>query len=352
MRRLLHQRFRKRGLPPGALVQPQKEKGEETLPTITLIDYLEDRLDEKVIEDIEELQSYKSSPNPTWIDISGDHPIPTLQRLGEIFGIHALTLEDIVNKDQRPKVEEFDNYMYIVLNKPTPVGGQFEQVSVILTKRVVVSIHERVPGPFSAIRARMHHERARIRRLGTDYLAYVVIDSIVDDYFFALEQYEDRMAELDREISHNSNSHAIDDLHNVRQEIILLRKAIWPLREVIAALSKTESPLFDEGIKVYLKDLQDHIFQIAELVELFREMAKGMLDIYLSTMSHKMNEVMKTLTMIASIFIPLTLVTGCYGMNFVDMPELHWAFGYPLAIGVMVAIAIGMLAYFRRRGWF
>ncbi len=348
--------LRKRLWRPKTASTPQTREERDALkPTITIYDYLEDRIDEREVDDIEEVIPYKGKTTPTWIDLSGDHPIPTLQRLGEIFGIHALTLEDIVNPNQRPKVEEFENYMFIVMQKPgfghDRPRIQVEQVSIILTPTTVVSIHERVPGPFSPIRARMHHERSRIRRLGTDYLAYVVIDSIVDEYFFTLERFEDRIAEVDEELTGLPGPEIIEEIHSMRREIILLRKSVWPLREVISSLSKTASPLFDKGIKVYLKDLQDHIFQIVELFEVFRDMVGGMLDIYLSTMSHRMNQIMKTLTMIASIFIPLTLITGIYGMNFVHMPELKWTYGYPIVLGVMALVAAGMLLFFKRRRW-
>jgi magnesium transporter len=351
MRRLLHQRFRKRGLPADALVAPQAE----TKPTITVYDYLPEKVDERKITDVEELLTLKDKPTPTWVDISGDHPLATLQRVGEILGIHPLTLEDIVARDQRPKVEEFDHYMFIALQKPTyglPNGGtEFEQVSILLLPTTVISIRERVPGPHSPILSRMHHERNRIRRLGSDYLAYVLMDAIVDEYFFSLERMEDRIEEMEKELPEHPESETTRDIHRLRQEIIVLRKSVWPLREVIATLSKLESPLFDEGIKVYLKDLQDHIFQVVELLDVYRDMTKGMLDLYLSTMSHHMNQIMKTLTMIASIFIPLTLITGIYGMNFVHMPELQWRYGFPIVIAVMVVIGLGMLYWFRRRRW-
>ena len=345
MRRGIRQRLRRRGK-----AAPPPATAAEVEPTITVYDYLPDQVDRRTITDLDELHALKEKPTPTWIDVSGSHPISVLQRIGEIFGIHALTLEDIVNRDQRPKVEEFDHYMYIVLQSPAP-GAQLEQVSMILTPTTVLSIRERVPGPYSPIFTRMHHERNRIRRLGSDYLAYVLMDAIVDEYFFYLERMEDKIEEIEKELPEHPETETTRDVHRLRQEIIVLRKSVWPLREVITTLSKLESPLFDEGIKVYLKDLQDHIYEVVELLDVYRDMTKGMLDLYHSTMSHHMNQIMKTLTMIASIFIPLTLITGIYGMNFTYMPELHWRYGYPTVIGVMIVIGLGMLYWFRRRRW-
>lgn len=347
MRRGLRQRLRGHG---GA-VQPSV-KAAEVEPTITVYDYLPEQVDRHTITNLDELAALKEKSTPTWIDVSGSHPISTLQKIGEIFGIHALTLEDIVNRDQRPKVEEFDHYMYIVLHSPTPAAGaQLEQVSIILTPTTVLSIRERIPGPYSPIFTRMNHERNRIRRLGSDYLAYVLMDAIVDEYFFYLERMEDKIEEMEKELPEHPETETMRGVHRLRQEIIVLRKSVWPLREVITTLSKLESPLFDEGIKVYLKDLQDHIYEVVELLDVYRDMTKGILDLYHSTMSHHMNQIMKTLTMIASIFIPLTLITGIYGMNFIHMPELEWRYGFPMVIGVMIAIGLGMLYWFRRRRW-
>ncbi len=320
-------------------------------PTFTVYEYLADRVDQRTVESVEELLPLTDDPTPTWIDVCGQ-PVAAIQRLGEMFGIHALTLEDIVNGDQRPKVEEFEHYMYIVLQSPTPGEmGQLEQVSILLLPTTVVSIRERIRSPRSPILTRMHHERNRIRRLGSDYLAYVLLDTIVDGYFLSLERMEDQIETIETELPDRPESKTTHEVHRLRQEIIVLRKSVWPLREVIATLSQLESPLFDAGIKVYLKDLQDNIFQVAELLDVYRDMTKGILDLYLSTMSHHMNQIMKTLTMIASIFIPLTLITGIYGMNFVHMPELEWRYGYPAVIGFMICIGLGMLYWFRRRRW-
>ncbi|MBS0622493.1 MAG: magnesium/cobalt transporter CorA [Verrucomicrobia bacterium] len=322
-------------------------------PLITITDFRDDHLTELEVTNPEELITYRDQQNPTWIDVSGDHSFTTLQRITEIFHLHPLTLEDIVSLDQRPKLEEFENYMFIVLQIPNFLTHiKVEQVSLALTPTVVLSFHERPPGRFAPIRGKVQQERKRILRLGTDYLAYVIMDAIVDGYFLTLERFEERLQELDRAIlqSHSSNT-PIESVHAMRQELMVMRRTCWPLREVISALRLTSSPLFDEQIKVYLKDLQDHIVQTVEVIEVYRDTVRGMLDIYLSTMSHHMNQVMKTLTMIAAIFIPLTLITGIYGMNFQHMPELNWVFGYPAVLSAMVLVGLGMFLWFKRKGW-
>lgn len=353
MRHLLHHRLRKLGLPPGSLVHPNENSTVES--TILLFDYLPDSLEERKLDNVDQIEPFLQSPNPTWIDISGSHSLPTYQRLGELADLHPLTLEDILSTDQRPKTEEFDRYLFIILKKPTYLAKEhrleLEQVSIILTVSVVFSLHGHVPPPNSPIRTRMVSERARIRKLGTDYLAYVIVDSIVDEYFVIMETMEDQIQELEAELSESPTNEVMQRIHRLKQQVVLLRRSVWPLREVIAGLTKTDSPLFDESIKVYLKDLQDHIVQVIELIDVYRDVLAGMLDLYLSTMSHRMNQIMKTLTMIASIFIPLTVVTGIYGMNFKHMPELSWKYGYPTTLGVMGLIAIGMVWFFRRRGW-
>jgi magnesium transporter len=355
MRRMLHQRFRKVGLPPGSLVRMDDGERQTVAPTILAFDYLPDALQEKKLESIEEIIPFLRAPNPTWVDISGSHSLNTYQRLGEIAGLHPLTLEDMLSHDQRPKTEEFESYLFIILKKPIYAAKEkrleLEQVSIVLTANVVFSLHVHVPSPTSPIRSRMLNERARIRKLGTDYLAYVIVDSIVDEYFVVMETMEDQIQDLETALSEGPTSEVMQNIHRLKQQVVLLRRSVWPLREVIAALTKTESLLFDESIKVYLKDLQDHIVQVIELIDMYRDVLAGMLDLYLSTMSHRMNQIMKTLTMIASIFIPLTVVTGIYGMNFQHMPELSWKYGYPTTLGIMGLIAIGMLWFFRRRGW-
>lgn len=355
MRRMLHHRLRKVGLPPGSLVRLENADYPEIAPTILLFDYLPEALAERKLETIDQIEPFLQSAHPTWIDVSGSHPLTTYQRLGEIAGLHPLTLEDMLSFDQRPKTEEFENYLFIILKKPTydPKGERLdlEQVSIVLTTNAVFSLHVKVPSPTSPIRTRMLNERARIRKLGTDYLAYVIVDSIVDEYFVIMETMEERIQDLETALSESPTNEVMQSIHRLKQQVVLLRRSVWPLREVIAALTKTDSPLFDESIKVYLKDLQDHIVQVIELIDVYRDVLAGMLDLYLSTMSHRMNQIMKTLTMIASIFIPLTVVTGIYGMNFKHMPELSWKYGYPTTLGIMGVIAIGMLWFFRRRGW-
>lgn len=331
-----------------------KETTEHVVPpSITVANFTNDRLEEVEISQPQQLIPYRNELPPTWIDISGDHSLHILNQIAEIFRLHPLTVEDILSSDQRPKLEEFEGYMFIVLQIPHFLEHiQIEQVSLVLTPTVVLSFHQQPTGRFAPIRAKVHQERKRVSRLGTDYLAYVIIDAIVDGYFLTLEHFEDKLQELDKKILNRNTSDApIESVHAMRQELMVMRRTCWPLREVISALRLTSSPLFDEQIKVYLKDLQDHIVQTVEVIEVYRDTVRGMLDIYLSTMSHHMNQIMKTLTMIASIFIPLTLITGIYGMNFTHMPELNWIFGYPVVLSFMACVGIGMFFWFKRKGW-
>jgi magnesium transporter len=353
MRRLIHQRLRKLGMPAGQVRPVEPETPHEAY--YSHLDFSQESLQLETVSRVEELAEVVERASCTWIDINGAHEVGGMQKIGEIFKLHPLTVEDILSTDQRPKLEEFENYIFLTIQKPTYRREEqridVEQVSLILTRNVVVSLAEPARRTSAPIYTRMLREKNRIKRLGTDYLAYVIVDFIVDEYFVTMERAEDQIQELEKSLVTEPSTETMQSIHALRQDMILLRKSVWPLREVVAQLASTESELFDEGIQVYLKDLSDHILQVIEVIEVYRDMTSGMLDIYLSTVGQKTNEIMKTLTMIASLFIPLTLITGIYGMNFVDMPELHWAFGYPMALGLMAIVAAGMLLYFKKKKW-
>jgi magnesium transporter len=278
-----------------------------------------------------------------------------VQQLGKIFEIHPLTQEDMLNHDQRPKIEDFGQYLYIVLQKPfirlEEQRVEMEQVSIILCNGIVVSWHDQTETAVAAVRGRMIQEKARIKKYGACYLAYVLIDNIVDDYFATMEQCEEIVQDLEQDTVTRPTEILMRSVHKLKQEMVVIRKSVWPLREVVSQMEKLESVLVHKNLKFYLKDLQDHIIQILDLIELFRDMLGGMVETNLSIMSHQMGKVMKTLTMIASLFIPLTLVTGIYGMNFDYMPELHWKYGYPAVLVLLAVIAAAMVYYFKKQKW-
>jgi magnesium transporter len=353
MPRLIKKRSKKAGLPPGTLVHIGEQKAEEV--SITVTDYDEGRLQEEEIETVEECFPFKDKPTVTWINVDGIHQVEILELLGECFGLHPLVLEDILNTDQRPKLEDFGDYIFVVL-KTFSYNDQSdevepEQISLILGPSLVMSFQEREGDVFNPIRERVRTGKGRIRRMGADYLAYSLLDSIVDNYFTVLEQVGEKIEFLEEELVTNPTPETLQTIHNLKREMIFLRKSVWPLREVIGALERGESSLIEESTGVYLRDVYDHTIQVIDTIETFRDMISGMLDIYLSSVSNRMNEVMKVLTIIATIFIPLTLVAGIYGMNFQYMPELGWRWGYPVVWLAMLVIGALMLVYFRRKKW-
>jgi magnesium transporter len=278
-----------------------------------------------------------------------------VEKIGTHFGIHPLIMEDILHTGQRPKGEDLGDYLFIVLKmiyhdeeKDEVIG---EQLSLILGPNYVISFQEREGDVFNPIRERIRNAKGRIRKAGADYLAYVLVDAIVDHYFAILEELGGTIESLEEELVTNPRPETLQTIHTLKRELIFLRKSVWPLREVISGLEREESPLITEPTGIYLRDVYDHTIQVIDTIETYRDMVSGMLDIYLSSLSNRMNEVMKVLTMIATIFIPLTFIAGIYGMNFKFMPELEWHWGYPMALVVMLLIVGSMFIYFRRKKW-
>jgi magnesium transporter len=353
MPRPIKKRSKKAGLPPGTLVHIGEQKAERV--KITVIDYDEGRLQEEEIGTVEECFPFKDKPTVTWINVDGIHQVEILELLGDCFGLHPLVLEDILNTDQRPKMEDLSEYLFVVL-KTFSYNDQSdevepEQISLILGPSFVMSFQEREGDVFNPIRERIRTGKGRIRRMGADYLAYALLDLVVDNYFTVLEQVGEKVEFLEEELVTNPTPETLQTIHNLKREMIFLRKSVWPLREVIGALERGESSLIEESTGIYLRDVYDHTIQVIDTIETFRDMISGMLDIYLSSVSNRMNEVMKVLTIIATIFIPLTLVAGIYGMNFQYMPELGWRWGYPVVWLAMLVIGALMLVYFRRKKW-
>jgi magnesium transporter len=354
MKRLTQKRSRKSGLPPGSLVHTGEKTSGHTL--ITIIDYDPSAFQEKQVTTIDECFLFRDKPSVTWINVDGLNQPEIIQKLGDCYGFHPLVLEDILSTGQRPKMEDYTDYLYIVLKMLYPgANGReivIEQISLIAGPNFVLSFQEGLEGDvFTNIRERIRKDKGRIRKMGADYLVYALLDAVVDSYFGILERLGEDIEDTEDRLVNNPAQQTLTEIHFLKRELIFLRKAVWPLREVISGLQRGESPLIQDGTRVYLRDVYDHTIQIIETVETFRDMASGMIDIYLSSISYRMNAVMKVLTIIATIFMPLTFLAGVYGMNFKYMPELSWPWGYPLLWLVMISISIAMLLFFRRRKW-
>ncbi len=353
MPKLIKKRSKKAGLPPGSLVHIGEKKA-ETLK-ITVMDYDEAHFEEKEIKTIDECFIFKDKLTVTWINIDGLHQVEILEKLGECYGLHPLVLEDILNTDQRPKMEDYGEYLYIVLkdldydDKSSQIEP--EQISLILGPNFVFSFQEMAGDTFGTIRERIRNSKGRIRKMGADYLAYSLLDSIVDNYFIILEKLGERIEFLEEKLVTQPTPETLQMIHHLRREMIFLRKAVWPLREVVNGLERGESSLIKESTRIYLRDVYDHTIQTIDTIETYRDMVSGMLDIYLSSVSNRLNSVMKVLTIIATIFMPLTFLAGVYGMNFKFMPELEWRWGYPFIWLIMVGIGVFMFFYFKKKRW-
>ncbi|MBN1862203.1 MAG: magnesium/cobalt transporter CorA, partial [Dehalococcoidales bacterium] len=321
---------KKAGLPPGTLVHIGEQKTEQV--RITLIDYDETQFKQAEVEKIEECFPFKDKPTVTWINIDGLHDVPVIEKLGRHFNLHPLLMEDILNTEQRPKMEDFGDYIFLVakmLYYDDQAGRvEAEQISLILGASWVISFQERPGDVFDTVRERIQKGKGRIRKAGADYLAYSLLDAIVDNYFIIMEKFGDRIEDTETELAVSPTPQTLQAIRAIKKEMVFLRKSVWPLRELVSSLERGESPLIHESTGVYLRDVYDHTIQVIDTVESFRDMISGMLDIYLSSISNRMNEVMKVLTIFAAIFIPLTFVVGIYGMNFEYIPELKWHWGY------------------------
>ncbi len=347
-------RSKKAGLPPGSLVHIGEKKAEET--RVTILDYDEAHVEEKEAKTVGECFPFKDRPTATWINVEGVSDVEAIERLGACYGLHPLVLEDILNTDQRPKMEDFEQYSYIVLKMLTyrEASGQVEteQISLVLGQNFILSFQEGKEGDvFGPIRERIKTGKGRIRKMGVDYLAYTLIDAVVDNYFIILEKLGERIESLEEALVVNPTTGTLREIHSLKREMVFLRKAVWPLREVISSLQRGESSLIQDSTRVYLRDVYDHTIQVIDSIETFRDMVSGMLDIYLSSVSNRLNAVMKVLTIITTVFMPLTFIAGIYGMNFKYMPELERPWGYPAVLLVMFGIGTSMLIYFRKKKW-
>jgi magnesium transporter len=354
MPRRFKNRSRKAGLPPGSLVH-LGEKLTETA-RITLFDYDADHLLEKDIKNIAELRDFKDTPTVSWIHIDGIHDTELLEQLGSLFCLHPLILEDILNTDHRPKMEDLGDYIFIVMKRFDESGepdGEIipEQISLILGPHYVISLQEKESDLLNPLRERIRIGKGRIRKVGADYLAYSIIDAILDSYFVILENLGEKIETEEDALITKPTQATLQAIQRLKREMIFLRKSVWPLRETINSLARSESPLIAAGTGIYLKDVYDHAVQILDTIETLRDMLSGMIDIYLSSLSNRMNAVMKVLTVIATIFMPMTFLAGVYGMNFKYLPELEFHWGYPVFWLVNVSIAVVMLILFKRKKW-
>ena len=353
MTRLFKSRSKKTGLPPGSLIHIGEKKLAKV--KITALEYSETSCLEREIPDIKECFPLKNDQMTTWINICGIHSIENIENIGKLANIHPLLLEDIMNTDHRPKMEDFEDYIFIVLK--TLVFNEdnkrieAEQISLILGQNYVISFQENESNVFAPIRARIKNGKGRIKKMGADYLVYMLLDTIVDGYFVVLEKLGEYIESIEEELITRPSTETLRKIHTIKSEILFLRKSIWPLREVINTIDKGELPLIQSTTYVYLGDVYDHTIHIIDTIETFRDMATGMLDIYLSSVSNKVNEVVKVLTIIATIFMPLTFIAGIYGMNFRYLPEVEWRWGYFAVLTAMGIIGTTMVVYFRKKRW-
>ena len=355
MAKLIKEISKKAGLLPGVLIHIGEKKTEKVKITIT--EYDEMHFHEQEAKSIEECFPFKDKNRSTvaWINIDGIHQSDILGKLGECFGLHPLIVEDIMNTDQRPKMEDFEEYSYIAL-KTLHFNGKHgeiitEQVSLIVGENFVISFQEQEVDIFHTIRDRIRTNKGRIKKMGADYLAYCLLDAIIDNYFIIIETLGEKIESLEDELVSNPTPKVLRAIYNLKRNLILLRRSVWPLREVIGVLEKGESLRFKESTRIYFKDIYDHTIHIIDILETFREMVAGMLEIYLSSISYRLNAVIKVLTMIATIFMPLTFIVGIYGMNFKYMPELEWRWGEPTLLLIMAIIGIAMVYYFKKKKW-
>ncbi|MFC1857573.1 magnesium/cobalt transporter CorA [Thermodesulfobacteriota bacterium] len=353
MLKFTKRRSRKSGLPPGTLIHIGEKKTEKARITVT--DYDLGKLREKTLEDIAECYPLKDEPTTTWINIDGMHDIDLIEKIGSHFQIHPLVLEDIVNTGQRPKVEDFEDYLFIVIkmlyHDKENDEVKSEQISLILGPHYLITFQEIEGDVFHQVRDRIRRGRGRIRKGGSDYLAYALIDAIVDEYFAILELLGEKIEALEEELHSDPTQEILQRIHNLKHNMIYMRKQIWPLREIVTALRKAEFGLVQEATGIFFADVYDHTIQVIDTIESFRDILSGMMDLYLSAISNRMNEVMKVLTIIATIFIPLTFLAGIYGMNFKYMPELEWHWAYPAVWVLMILVTVFMVFYFRKKKW-
>lgn len=351
-RKLVVKRGKKVGAAPGTMVHIGQHKPETSVAQ--LFNYSAEDLLEQPLSDLSNYRRVSAVDRVSWLNLDSVHQPEVVESLGNTFDLHPLVMEDILNTDQRPKIEDYDGYLYIVLRMLRFDKEQkqihSEQVSLILGSDFVLSFQELPGDVFDGVRQRLRTGR-RIRFMRADYLAYALLDAVVDHYFEMLEHIGDQVEELEDQLIDKPGTDSLTRIHHYKREMLLLRKSIWPLREVLSRLAREESPLISQETRLYLRDVYDHAVHVIDNIDTIRELLVGMLDLYVSSVSKRMNEIMKVLTIFASLFMPLTFIVGVYGMNFDVMPELHWRWGYPVVMLSMLVIVLGLLAVFRKKHW-
>ena len=352
-RKRVYRSKRKLGQVPGSVIYTG-DRSKEKLH-IEAFDYTKENCSEKILKSVEESFDFKNTNSVTWLNLNGLNHVGDIEKLGNHFELHPLVLEDIVNIAQRPKIDEHDSYLFVVLkmlyyNKENTIVS--EQVSFVLGKNYVISFQESEGDVFDTVRERLRQAKGRVRTMHADYLLYTLIDAIVDHYFNVIEVLGDKIEDFESVIfSGKADEDTSKKIQDLKREILRVRRAIFPLREIINKIEKNENSLIHKKTITYFRDIYDHLIQVSENIDIYREMIWGLMDMYMTTISNKMNEVMKVLTIMASIFIPLTFIAGIYGMNFNYMPELQFKYGYFIVWVAMVIIFLGMLFYFKRKKW-
>jgi magnesium transporter len=351
-------RIRRRTLP-GAAPGTLTADPHGLRPTVQVAAYGPDYLHEQKVEQLEELKAFMGRYQVTWVNVVGLGDIDLIRQLGEMFGLHDLALEDVIHVHQRPKVEEYDDHVFIITRTPINAGETFEtkQVALFMGDNFVLSFQESANQCFEPVCNRMRRKRGRLRNASADYLTYALLDAVLDDYFPMLDKYGETIEELETRLLERFENSLVTRVHQIKRDLLTMRRAIWPQRDMLNILIREDSLLVHDQTRIYLRDCYDHAIQLIDLVETYREIASGLVDLYLSSLSTRMNEVMKVLTIMSTLFIPLGFIAGVYGMNFDpkkspwNMPELSWYFGYPFALALMGAVALGFIVYFRHKGW-
>jgi magnesium transporter len=353
MKKLFRAPTNKIGLPPGALVFVGEKSEKE--PKIRVIDYDMDDIQEWKEATIQECVRLKDTSTVSWINVDGLSNVEMIKDLGEAFGLHPLVLEDILHTSQRPKLEDYEDYLFIVMKMLSYDENEnqvdSEQVSIVLGRNYVLSFQEKEGDCFELLRDRIRNSKGRIRKMGPDYLAYSLLDSIIDNYFKVMESIGNWIESIDLEVSSGFMEDAPKVINAMKRQLLIIRRSLWPLRELINSMNRSESPLITDPVAIFIRDIYDHTVELIETMETFRDVLSGLLDMHMSSVSNRMNEVMKTLTIIATIFIPLTFIAGIYGMNFANMPELNWDWGYYMIWVAMITLALLLVLYFRRKHW-
>ena len=340
------------GLSPGSLVYIGDKK--EVPTEIYIIDYDSTQVREIQDATVEDICRLMGEDSVTWINVSGIHNTEVIKSIGDALHLHPLILEDIVNTEQRPKLDDYDDYLFIVTKMVTIEDDEIvvEQMSMVLGNRYVICFQEVVGDVFNPVRDRIKKAKGRIRAGDADYLAYALLDMVVDHYYVLLEEFGETIEELQEKVISEAGAEILSELQDCRHRVVNLRKSIWPLREVVAGLLRGDSAMIGPDVGIFFKDVYDHTIQVADSLETYRELLSGVFDIYLSNVSNKMNQVMKVLTVIATLFIPMTFLAGIYGMNFKYMPELAWQWAYPAFWCLVLVLFAVMLILFKRKNWF